>query len=86
MMTGCAGVFAGGDMVPSERTVTIAVGHGKKAAKYINAYLNEVSYDKPEKHKVIGFDNLHVWYKTEAPQKEQAMLDAIERSKSLMKC
>jgi Pyruvate/2-oxoacid:ferredoxin oxidoreductase delta subunit len=81
MMTGCAGVFAGGDMVPSERTVTIAVGHGKKAAKYINAYLNEVAYTKPEKQEIIGFDKLHVWYKTEAPQKEQARLDAAERSK-----
>jgi formate dehydrogenase (NADP+) beta subunit len=26
-------VFAGGDMVPSDRTVTIGVGHGKKAAR-----------------------------------------------------
>ena len=26
MMTGCPGIFAGGDMVPSERTVTVAVG------------------------------------------------------------
>ena len=39
MMTGCAGVFAGGDMVPSERTVTVGVGHGKKAAKNIDAWL-----------------------------------------------
>ena len=31
-MTGCPGVFAGGDMVPAERTVTVGVGHGKKAA------------------------------------------------------
>jgi NADPH-dependent glutamate synthase beta subunit-like oxidoreductase len=31
MMTGCPGVFAGGDMVPAERTVTVGVGHGKKA-------------------------------------------------------
>jgi len=38
MMTGCPGVFAGGDMVPSERTVTVGVGHGKKAAKNIDAY------------------------------------------------
>ncbi|WCF13633.1 FAD-dependent oxidoreductase [Edwardsiella piscicida] len=30
MMTGVPGLFAGGDMVPSERTVTIATGHGKK--------------------------------------------------------
>ncbi len=26
LMTGCPGVFAGGDMVPSERTVTVGVG------------------------------------------------------------
>jgi formate dehydrogenase (NADP+) beta subunit len=31
MMTGHPGIFAGGDMTPSERTVTTAVGHGKKA-------------------------------------------------------
>ncbi|HEX9071566.1 MAG TPA: NAD(P)-binding protein, partial [Pseudolabrys sp.] len=39
MMTGFAGIFAGGDMVPSERTVTVAVGHGKKAARHIDAWL-----------------------------------------------
>ena len=39
MMTGCPGVFAGGDMVPSERTVTIGVGHGKRAAREIDAWL-----------------------------------------------
>ena len=39
MMTGHAGIFAGGDMVPSERTVTVGVGHGKKAARNIDAWL-----------------------------------------------
>ncbi len=39
MMTGHAGIFAGGDMVPAERTVTVAVGHGKKAARHIDAWL-----------------------------------------------
>ena len=39
MMTGCPGVFAGGDMVPSERTVTVGVGHGKRAAREIDAWL-----------------------------------------------
>ena len=37
LMTGGPGVFAGGDMVPSERTVTVGVGHGKKAARHIDA-------------------------------------------------
>ena len=39
MMTGCPGVFAGGDMVPCDRTVTVGVGHGKKAAHHIDAAL-----------------------------------------------
>ena len=39
LMTGCPGVFAGGDMVPSERTVTVGVGHGKKAAGHISDLL-----------------------------------------------
>ncbi len=41
MMTGHPGIFAGGDMVPSERTVTVGVGHGKKAARHINAWLQQ---------------------------------------------
>jgi len=44
MMTGHAGIFAGGDMVPSERTVTVAVGHGKKAARHIDAWLRGAVY------------------------------------------
>jgi NADPH-dependent glutamate synthase beta subunit-like oxidoreductase len=39
LMTGCPGVFAGGDMVPAERTVTVGIGHGKKAARHIDAWL-----------------------------------------------
>ena len=39
LMTGHPGIFAGGDMVPSERTVTVAVGHGKRAARNIDAWL-----------------------------------------------
>ncbi|WP_257978344.1 NAD(P)-binding protein, partial [Aeromonas caviae] len=39
LMTDVPGLFAGGDMVPSERTVTIATGHGKKAARHMDAWL-----------------------------------------------
>ncbi len=39
LQTGSPGVFAGGDMVPSEQTVTVGVGHGKKAARHIDAWL-----------------------------------------------
>ena len=39
LMTGHPGIFAGGDMVPADRTVTVAIGHGKKAARSIDAFL-----------------------------------------------
>lgn len=80
MMTGRAGIFAGGDMVPSERTVTIAVGHGKKAARHIDAYLRGTSFQKPLPHPLVGFERLHVWYRTYAPKTEQAEESPDERT------
>ena len=41
LMTGAPGMFAGGDMVPAERTVTVGVGHGKRAAREIDAWLRD---------------------------------------------
>lgn len=79
MMTGREGIFAGGDMVPSERSVTVAIGHGKKAARYIDGFLRAIPYHKPPKHPVVGHERLHLWYKTNAPQKEQASLAAQKR-------
>ena len=82
MMTGCAGLFAGGDMVPSERTVTIGVGHGKKAARHIDAWLRGESYVKPPKHDLATFDKLHVWYYTDAAQRPQSHLEMKQRQSS----
>ncbi|MCC6461881.1 MAG: NAD(P)-binding protein, partial [Saprospiraceae bacterium] len=76
MMTGYPGIFAGGDMVPSERTVTVAVGHGKKAARHIDAYLRRSTYKPEPKHPVVGFERLHLWYRTEAPQRIQPHREA----------
>ncbi len=74
-MTGHEGIFAGGDMLPGEnRSTTISIGHGKKAAKYIHGFLIQEPYQRPEKHPTAGFRKLHMWYKTDAPQKEQDKL------------
>lgn len=74
-MTGASGIFAGGDMLPGEnRSATISIGHGKKAARYINSFLHNETYIKPDKHPTAGFRKLHMWYKTEAPQQEQDKL------------
>ncbi len=75
MMTGRAGLFAGGDMVPSERTVTVGVGHGKKAARNIDAWLRGARYEPPPKHELASFDKLNTWYYDDAPQREQEHLD-----------
>ena len=79
MMTGHDGIFAGGDMVPSERSVTIAVGHGKHAARHIDAYLRGTKYRRGPRNPVIGHERLHIWYRTHAPKVEQERLPVNER-------
>ena len=79
MMTGRPGLFAGGDMVPSERTVTVAIGHGKKAARNIDAWLRGETYEAPEKHELADFDLLNTWYYDDAPQRVQGQLDLLRR-------
>jgi formate dehydrogenase (NADP+) beta subunit len=60
MMTGAAGLFAGGDLIPGTRTVTTAVGHGKKAARHIDGWLRGAPYAVAAKHPTVGFDDLHL--------------------------
>ncbi|MEO8134556.1 MAG: NAD(P)-binding protein [Betaproteobacteria bacterium] len=79
MMTGRPGIFAGGDMVPSERTVTVAVGHGKKAARNIDAWLRGNVVAPAVKHELATFDRLNTWYYADAPKTVQPMLDIIRR-------
>ena len=73
------GVFAGGDMVPSERTVTVAVGHGKKAARNIDAYLRGRTFAPPPKHGLASFDRLNAWYYADAPATVRPVLEAVRR-------
>ena len=79
MMTGHPGIFAGGDMVAGERTVTVAIGHGKKAARHIDAWLRGEAYAPPPKHEVATFDKLNTWYYLDAPKTVQPVLDIIRR-------
>jgi formate dehydrogenase beta subunit len=78
MMTGHPGIFAGGDMVPSERTVTVAVGHGKKAARNIDAWLRKDSYEKAPNNPLVMIDQLQVWFKTSAEAAEQPHIEPDE--------
>jgi 2-oxoacid:acceptor oxidoreductase delta subunit (pyruvate/2-ketoisovalerate family) len=82
MMTGFPGLFAGGDMVPAERNVTVAAGHGKKAARHIDAWLRGTTLQPAPKHELASFDKLNTWYYSDAPKTMRPQLDAARRTSS----
>jgi len=77
--TGSPGLFAGGDMVPSERTATIAVGHGKKAARAIDAWLRSTDVVAVPKHDEAGFEKLNLWYFGDNAPRQPSELTVDER-------
>jgi NADPH-dependent glutamate synthase beta subunit-like oxidoreductase/Pyruvate/2-oxoacid:ferredoxin oxidoreductase delta subunit len=79
LMTGAPGVFAGGDMVPDERTVTVAVGHGRTAARSVDAWLRGAAYAPPAPPPPVGVDLLNTWYYSDAPRTVRPVLDAVRR-------
>ncbi len=82
MMTGHEGIFAGGDMVPAERTVTVAVGHGKRAARQIDGWLRGEAFEPPPRPELAGFETLNTWYYSDAPRAEQPRLETARRTSS----
>jgi formate dehydrogenase beta subunit len=79
MMTGRSGIFAGGDTVRGDRTVTSAVGQGKKAAHHIDAWLRGETLKAAVKHPVIGFDQLNLPIFADALASLQRELPVEER-------
>jgi len=82
MMTGHPGLFAGGDIVPAERNVTVAVGHGKKAARHIDAWLRGSHVDTARKHESATFERINSWYYSDAPKTMRPQLDVARRTSS----
>jgi NADPH-dependent glutamate synthase beta subunit-like oxidoreductase len=79
MATGHPGLFAGGDMIGGARTMTAAVGHGKKAARNIDAWLGGETYQKPPKHPLIPFEGLNLPVFLDAGRRKQQETPAHER-------
>ncbi|HUL41651.1 MAG TPA: NAD(P)-binding protein [Burkholderiales bacterium] len=79
MMTGHAGIFAGGDVVPGERTITVAVGHGKRAARNIDAWLRRASYIPAKKPLLVSFGMLHLPVFSDVDPSAQRVRPAAER-------
>lgn len=79
MMTGHTGIFAGGDMAPGARTVTAAVGHGKTAARRIDAWLRAHQAPAAQRPAVVSFDMLHLPVYSDAERSVQTELPLAER-------
>ncbi len=79
MMTGERGVFAGGDAVPSPRTATVAIGHGRRAARGIDAFLSGRELHDPVRGELASFDRLNTWYFSDAPRMRQPELERARR-------
>jgi NADPH-dependent glutamate synthase beta subunit-like oxidoreductase len=79
LMTGRAGIFAGGDIVASERTVTAGVGHGKTAARHIDAWLRGTTHEPPATPEPATFERLNTWYYGDAPKTVRPQLETARR-------
>jgi len=83
MMTGSPGIFAGGDMVPFERSVTVAVGHGKQAARNIDTWLSPAApmmdLAAAVRPPLATFDSLNTWYYSDADRSHRPLLEQVRR-------
>jgi 2-oxoacid:acceptor oxidoreductase delta subunit (pyruvate/2-ketoisovalerate family) len=79
LQTGYPGIFAGGDMVPAERTVTVGIGHGTTAARSIDAWLRGADGPQDAERELAAFELLNTWYYTDAPRSTRPQLELARR-------
>jgi NADPH-dependent glutamate synthase beta subunit-like oxidoreductase len=78
--TGHHGLWAGGDIIADQHTVTAAIGHGTRAAAAIDAYLGASSAEPPVDDRApADFGSLSAWYYSDAPASVRPQLDAARR-------
>jgi formate dehydrogenase beta subunit len=73
-------VFGGGDMIGGARTMTAAVGQGKKAARNIDAWLRGGEYKKPPQHAGVPYELLNLTMFLDADRREHAELPMAKRT------
>ncbi|RJQ47444.1 MAG: FAD-dependent oxidoreductase [Gaiellales bacterium] len=79
--TAAAGVFAGGDVTALD-IATTAVGHGRQAARAMDAYFREEEYREPYVAKPVGHDEMRLDYYGAAPRHVEDEMPAEERLRS----
>jgi NADPH-dependent glutamate synthase beta subunit-like oxidoreductase len=86
MMTGHPGIFAGGDLVPSTRSVTTGIGHGRTAAEHIDRWLRHIAAETDTigvgaaGREPVVFGAMNTWYYSDAPHAMRPRLDAARRT------
>jgi len=80
LMTGHPGIFAGGDCIGGPQTMTAAVGHGKLAARAIDAWMRGETYQPAVSHPLVTFDMLHLLDYLDAPRSQQQKVPVAQRS------
>ncbi len=79
MMASPSGIFAGGDAVPAQRTATVAIGHGKRAAHGIDDFLRGTPAVAKVRHDLASFERLNTWYYADAPRTQRPELERVRR-------
>jgi 2-oxoacid:acceptor oxidoreductase delta subunit (pyruvate/2-ketoisovalerate family) len=79
MMASPSGIFAGGDAVPDQRTATVAIGHGKRAAHGIDNFVMGRASEQKARHELASFERLNPWYYADAPRTQRPELERIRR-------
>lgn len=79
-MTSLPGVFAGGDMTPSARNATAAIGAGKKAARRIDRFLRGVVETECPPQELADIRWMNTRYYSEAPRTIRPILDMVRRT------
>ncbi len=74
------GVFAGGDVVDGERSVTAAIGHGRRIAEGIDAWLAGRAVAPPAEAVLAPYEALTTWYYEDAPRSHRSQLELARRA------
>ncbi len=66
-------------MVRGEQTVTVAVGHGRRAAREIDAWLRATTGIVSAGTEPVSFERLNTWYYADAQRSVQPVLELARR-------
>jgi 2-oxoacid:acceptor oxidoreductase delta subunit (pyruvate/2-ketoisovalerate family) len=80
LATTMPGVFAGGDVVDGDRSVTVAIGHGRRVADGVDAWLAGRAGPAEPTVDLAPYEALNTWYFEEAPRSHRPLLEQARRS------